>query len=321
MLSGEILFDLSLSRPHYVSEFEIVVVWGVLVKSYLNLGCGSRYHPDWINIDIAPEGAGIIQHDLSRGIPLPDASCDVVYHTAVLEHIRRADALAFLRECNRVLKPGGIIRVGVPDLEKICQIYLLKLQAALNDDEAAAHDYDWIMLELFDQTVREKSGGGMSDYLQQNPLPNEAFVYERIGEEGRLLLKTLQGKDDRVTRSAHASAAKSGIFRVLWRQLRVFPDAVKRRLLWRLLGADGMRALKIGRFRLAGEVHQWMYDRYSLSRLLFAAEFCDPIKQSATSSRIPNWTSFHLDTLPDGSMIKPDLFFMEAIKPETQWLG
>ena len=87
---------------------------------YLNLGCGSRYHPDWINIDIVPHGPEVIQHDLSRGIPLPDASCDVVYHTAVLEHMRRSDAAAFLAECYRVLKPGGIVRVGVPDLERIC---------------------------------------------------------------------------------------------------------------------------------------------------------------------------------------------------------
>jgi predicted SAM-dependent methyltransferase len=293
----------------------------LVVKSYLNLGCGSRHHPDWINIDIAPQDPGVIQYDLSRGIPLADATCDVVYHTAVLEHIRRADAAAFLRECNRVLKPGGIIRVGVPDLEKICQIYLSKMQAALNGDETAAHDYDWMILELYDQTVRERSGGGMTDYLQKEPLPNETFIYERIGEEGRLLVKALRSENDRVRTSSHTSAVKTGILRILWRRVLNLPDAMKLRLLWRLLGSDGMRALKIGRFRLAGEVHQWMYDRYSLACLLLATGFCDPIKQSATISRIPNWTSFHLDTLADGSVIKPDLLFMEAIKPEAKIHG
>ena len=155
---------------------------------YLNLGCGHRYHPDWINIDIIPKGLGVIKHDLSCGIPLPDASCNVIYHSAVLEHMRRPDAVAFLKECHRVLKPDGILRVGVPDLEKICRLYLSKLAEALNGDETAAHDYDWIMLELLDQIVREKSGGNMLDYLRQNPLPNETFVYERIGEEGRELV-------------------------------------------------------------------------------------------------------------------------------------
>lgn len=278
---------------------------------YLNLGCGSRYHPDWINIDIAPKGPEVIQNDLSHGIPLPDASCDVVYHAAVFEHMRRSDAATFLAECYRVLKPGGIVRVGVPDLEKICQLYLSRLAAAVNGDEAAAHDYDWIMLELFDQIVREKSGGGMLDYLRQNPLPNETFVYERIGEEGRQLVKALRKQD------SHSSRSFPAFLYRLRRGLCSLPGIAKRRIPQWLLGADDRRALGIGRFRLAGEVHQWMYDRYSLARLLSLTGFHDPQLQDANTSRIPNYTSFHLDTLPDGQVIKPDLFFMEAIKPEV----
>jgi SAM-dependent methyltransferase len=279
---------------------------------YVNLGCGTRYHSGWINIDIASSGPSVIQYDLSQGIPLGDASCDVVYNAAVLEHMRREDALRFLRECYRVLKPGGIVRVGVPDLEKLCQLYLSTLQAALDGDETAAHDYDWIMLELYDQTVREKSGGGMVEFLRQNPLPNEAFVYERIGEEGRQLVNALHNHEKR--RVQAPTTTKPNIFVGLRRRLRTLPGSMKRRLLLLLLGSDGMRALEIGRFRLAGEVHQWMYDRYSLARLLTAAGFCNPVVQSATSSQIPNWTSFHLDTTPDGRVIKPDLFFMEATK-------
>ena len=83
--------------------------------TYLNLGCGSRYHPDWINIDIRATGPGVIVHNLSRGIPLPDASCAVVHHAAVLEHMRRADAAAFMGECYRVLKPGGIVPPSIYD--------------------------------------------------------------------------------------------------------------------------------------------------------------------------------------------------------------
>jgi SAM-dependent methyltransferase len=276
---------------------------------YVNLGCGRRYHPDWINIDIVPSGPGVIQHDLRQGIPLPDNSCDVVYSAAVLEHMRREDALTFLRECYRVLKPGGIVRVGVPDLEKLCQLYLSKLRAVLDGDAAAVHDYDWIMLELYDQAVREKSGGGMIDFLRQNPLPNEAFIYERIGEEGREIVNALRNHA-----TGTGSEMKPNIFVRLRRRLRTLPGSMKRRLLRLLLGPDDMRALEIGRFRLAGEVHHWMYDRYSLARLLTVAGFRNPVVQSATSSQIPNWTSFHLDTLPDGRVIKPDLFFMEATK-------
>lgn len=282
------------------------------IIKYLNLGCGNRYHPDWINIDIAPQGPGVIQHDLSRGIPLPDASCDVVYHAAVLEHLRRSDAVAYLAECYRVLKPGGIVRVGVPDLEKICQLYLSKLAAVSNGDPSAVHDYKWILLELFDQTVREKSGGGMMDYLRQNPLPNEKFVYERIGEEGRHLIKTIQNNSAPSPMNSHSL---SNFLTKLRKKLRRLPNAAKDRLLMLLLGAEDRKAIKVGRFRLGGEVHQWMYDRYSLSRLLTQTGFRNPQLQDAKTSQISNWTKFHLDTLPDGQVIKPDLFFMEAFKP------
>src|SRR6266852_88962 len=169
---------------------------------YLNLGCGNRYHPDWVNIDIAPNGKDVIGHDLSTGIPLPDCSCDVVYHSHLLEHLRQPAALEFMRECRRVLKPGAILRVAVPDLERICRVYLEKLEQALEDDRNR-DDYDWIILELLDQAVREQSGGGMLSYLSQSPLPNEDFVYERIGEEGRNIIRML--KEQSISISASSS--------------------------------------------------------------------------------------------------------------------
>src|SRR3981189_2611693 len=98
---------------------------------YLNLGCGSRYHAEWINIDIAPSDEHVMAHDLSQGIPLADGSCDAVYHSHLLEHLRRPAALYFMRECYRVMKPSAILRVAVPDLEQICRVYLEKLEQAL----------------------------------------------------------------------------------------------------------------------------------------------------------------------------------------------
>lgn len=238
-----------------------------------------------------------------------------MYHSAVLEHLRPSDAAAFTAECYRVLRPGGIVRVGVPDLQRICEVYLSKLKGALNGDEAAAHDYDWIMLELIDQIVREKSGGDMLSYLQQNPLPNEAFVYERTGEEGRQLVKALRSGSARQRRESHSGRSFVAFVHRLRMGPRRLRGAAKRRTRQWLLGIDDKRAPEIGRFRLAGEVHHWMYDRYSLARLLGRAGFVDPRPQAAGTSQIPNWASFHLDTLPDGQVIKPDLLFMEAIRP------
>lgn len=274
---------------------------------YLNLGCGGRTHPDWINIDIAPGLPEVMQHDLSKGIPFPDQSCEIVYHAAVLEHLRRADAETFVTDCFRVLKSGGILRVGVPDLEQICRVYLDTLDKAAAGDPQAAHDYDWMMLELLDQTVRETGGGGMLRYLHQTPLPNQPFVFERIGEEGRELVESLQRKRSKKRSKRQRTGVRA--------QLRLLPRRLKQQVLQLLLGEDGMQALAIGRFRLAGEVHQWMYDRYSLARLLRSVGFEEVVLQSAETSQIPNWQRFHLDTTPEGNPIKPDMFFMEAVRP------
>lgn len=281
----------------------------------VNLGCGSRYHPSWINIDISPRGPDVINHDLSKNIPLESSSCDVVYYSAVLEHIRPSDIKAFFGECKRVLKPGGIIRVGVPDFENICELYLSKLQAAINGDESAINDYNWTILEICDQLVRERSGGEMLAYLQQNPIPNEQFVFDRIGEEGRNLVLSLRKSDTPQVANKSGVGKLSSVAHRIAGLLRRLVAQIRLVLLTCFLGAEGMKALEIGRFRLSGEVHQWVYDRYSLAKLLLAVGFCDPVRLTANTSQIPNWTSFNLDTLSDGTVIKPDLFYMEAIKP------
>jgi predicted SAM-dependent methyltransferase len=279
-----------------------------------NLGCGNHICAGWINIDIRCTGPGVVVHDLSKGIPLPDASCDVVYHSDILEHLTRPDAQLFMRECFRVLKPGGILRVAVPDLEQICRQYLLMLDRALAREVRAAYDYEWIMLELFDQMVRQQTGGGMRTYLQQDPLPNEAFVNERIGAEGRQLISSLRAE------SAQSEHSQGGINAGLTAYLR----SVGRRILGEIAqkvvfwpgGRRFMEAYRLVRFRMGGEVHQWMYDRYSLAQLMLSVGLRDPLQQSALTSRIPGWIDVPLDVLPDRTVRKPDSLFMEALKPK-----
>lgn len=272
------------------------------MKAYLNLGCGERFHPDWINLDLTAGRSGVIAHDLAKGIPFPSESADAVYLAAVFEHIRRDDAADFLREIYRVLTPGGIVRVGVPDLEKICRLYLEKLEAALAGDKQAGHDYDWIVLEMLDQMVRETSGGSMLEYLQTQPLPNEQFIVERIGNEGRKLIEQIRRRQPKKNFGQH---------------FRAIARAARDRLLTIVAGRKASRAITIGRFRLGGEVHHWMYDRFSLARELTAAGFSQPMVRSASDSAIPDWDRYCLDIEPDGTMNKPDLLFMEAIKPKA----
>ncbi len=73
------------------------------------------------------------------------------------------------------------------------------------------------------------------------------------------------------------------------------------------------KEFKIGKFRLGGEIHQWMYDRYSLSELLNKVGFVDIKVCSAFESEIPNWQNYQLETI-NGVVRKPDSLFIEAKK-------
>ena len=64
---------------------------------------------------------------------------------------------------------------------------------------------------------------------------------------------------------------------------------------------------------MSGEIHQWMYDRYSLSKLLSDFGFTNIEIQNPFKSKIQNWVSFNLEACND-VVYKPDSLFIEAIK-------
>jgi predicted SAM-dependent methyltransferase len=263
----------------------------------LNLGCGNRFHPDWVNVDSHPADPSVMAHDMRRGLPFGDGEFAAVYHSHTLEHFRKADAPAFLVECRRVLEPGGVIRVVVPDLERIARTYIRALDAALEGDEAWQRNYEWVMLQLYDQTVREFSGGEMGRVLAQDPVPNREFIVESLGTEAHRIIEAVaRARDDPAPPPAER-------------------PSLRERAIRRLLGPE-YPLLQVGRFRDQGEVHFWMYDRYSLARLLTECGFSDPQVVSATESRIPGWAGYDLDTTPGGTVHKPDSLFMEAVRPE-----
>lgn len=281
--------------------------------NYLNLGCGYRFHPDWTNIDFVSTGQGVIAHNLNDGIPFPDSYFDVIYHSHVLEHFSKKEAELFLRECYRVLRPQGVLRVVVPDLEQIVRIYLTAIEKAISGLPEWAFNYEWISLEMYDQTVRNNPGGEMATYLYREDLPNQQFVLERWGREAKNLIEAASKqskKTDSVTK-------QEGIFvkslKNVYRFLR-YPKYRRELFLQGILGKE-YKLLQIGRFRQSGEVHQWMYDRYSLAVLLKKCGMENIVQRTARESYIADWHSFNLDTEPDGTIYKPDSLFMEAIKP------
>lgn len=88
----------------------------------LHLACGGHLLPGWANIDLAGPAA-VIKLDLTRPLPLPAASIACIYAEHFIEHIERPAAARLLRECHRVLAPGGVLRLSTPSLAHLVAEY------------------------------------------------------------------------------------------------------------------------------------------------------------------------------------------------------
>jgi len=89
----------------------------------VHLGCGSRIFAGWVNVDACP-GKGVdLVWDLRVRLPIRDNTAKMIYSEHVLEHLYKPDAVRLLNECIRILQPGGVLRMGVPDAAVYMQAY------------------------------------------------------------------------------------------------------------------------------------------------------------------------------------------------------
>ena len=89
----------------------------------LHLGCWPRLKEDWINIDL--EDCSDITLDLREPLPFPNDSCSLIYSEHFLEHIDYPEPVtSLMKECLRVLQPGGVLSIVVPDLEMVFTSYV-----------------------------------------------------------------------------------------------------------------------------------------------------------------------------------------------------
>jgi len=143
-----------------------------------------------------------------------------------LEHLPPEVVPSFLREHRRVLKPDGVARIVVPDLELTVRQYLKALQNSRVVGEAGYLEHEWATILLLDQMVRVRSGGQMQTWLIKN---NES---ELVRSMQGILAEIAQASVPRPAGSLSAS-----IKSWLRRKNRLVP---------------------------AGELHRWMYDELAL---------------------------------------------------------
>ncbi len=253
-----------------------------------NFGCGTTFHPAWDNYDFVPCGAEVRSVDLRRPLPFDDNVYDAVYSAHTLEHLPRNEVPGVLAEFRRILKPGGILRIVVPDLELMARTYLEQLERAVEGDGEGQANHAWMSVEMIDQMTRTFRGGFMGRMWRSRPLPSRRFIEERLGTEAAAFLASVDAGDSKFG----GTIAPEEVFRVS------SPSA-----------ADELA------FRAKGEIHRWMYDRVSLRWLLAAAGFAEVRQCCAAESAIAGFSGYGLDTDENGRVRKPESLFMEGTRP------
>lgn len=95
----------------------------------LNIGCGSSYIKDWLNIGIFPEeeisygtvkemnGASVLHFDMTNKLPLRDGGVKYIYASHFIEHLNFEEGVKLLRRCYNFMQDGAVMRLTFPDLE------------------------------------------------------------------------------------------------------------------------------------------------------------------------------------------------------------
>ncbi len=271
------------------------------------MGCGQRFHADWVNVDLKPQAENVLACNIMDGLPFDDNHFVAVYHSHVLEHLPPDQGKRLIEDCFRVLQPGGVLRVVIPDLERIARVYLQMHERAWEGDSESANRYAWIKLELLDQMVRHQSGGMMGRYMATLDHSQESFVRSRIGAELDLCRQSDPPK------SPHIVPKKWGIAK---KRSGTWRERLSRKIIGWLMGREMQGSFDETLFRLKGEIHRWMYDRFSLRELCESCGFVEFRVCGAEDSDIESFNVYQLDT--DGKKIfKPDSLFIECRKPRV----
>ncbi len=124
--------------PNYLLRRYVIGARPAGRPCHLHLGCGTKYLSGFLNIDANPFNRIDLWLDVRNGIPFPSSTVDSIYATHMFEHFYPDELNRLLRECVRVLKNDGGIRIIVPNLASAITAYSQK-QSAWFDDSFPRH--------------------------------------------------------------------------------------------------------------------------------------------------------------------------------------
>jgi predicted SAM-dependent methyltransferase len=109
-----------------------LLIRGRLIRNYLGsneilklqLGAGLNSLPGWLNTDIRVHSYRTVYLDATEVFPFDDNTFHYVFAEHMIEHLSCHEGLFMLKECRRVLRPAGTIRIATPDLEALIGLYI-----------------------------------------------------------------------------------------------------------------------------------------------------------------------------------------------------
>lgn len=129
----------------------------------LNIGCGTNLLFGWLNVDFNPVSSKVIFLDATQPFPFGNNTFDCIFSEHMIEHVPYDQGLQMLRECHRVMKPGGWLRIDTPDMLKMISLY------AVDKSKEQKSYIEWSTQKF-----------SHSDEVR---IPHECFVFNRVVRE------------------------------------------------------------------------------------------------------------------------------------------
>lgn len=133
----------------------------------IHLGCGKRYIPGFVHVDRTPFPHVDHVRDIRDLSVFSDNSAELIYACQVLEYFDREEVGKVLAEWRRVLKPGGILRLSVPDFAFVTRMY------------GAGLKLDWFLGTLYG-----KIDDGNGAYIYHKTTYDEESLSRVLGAAG-----------------------------------------------------------------------------------------------------------------------------------------
>jgi SAM-dependent methyltransferase len=124
-------------------------------KLFLNIACGNIYikNNSWVNLDIVSKDKYVKKINLLKKLPFNNETVDAIYCAHFLEHVPVHKVTDFLKECFRILKKDGVLRLVLPDFESLSKEYLKQVKLK-NFTKTKI-----VLISIIDQCVRRIPGG------------------------------------------------------------------------------------------------------------------------------------------------------------------